>query len=98
MQPPDQVGVGRVAPQVAGERGEELRRELHQARHRLEDKLGSTGDELKSCWQSWDALLAQGDSVAPGERRRVLEQMLGVVHRRRYLDHLISEIATTLAE
>lgn len=82
----------------SGDHSPELRSGLHQARQRLEEKINALAEELQSCWQAWDALLAQPETAAPGERRRLLELMLGVVHRRRYLDHLISEIATTLAE
>ena len=83
-----------------GERDERLRHELQEAKSRLEAKLHAVSDELKSCWKAWDELLARGstpsaevpalagdlaEEAAIAERRRVLEQMLDVLKRRRYL-------------
>jgi molecular chaperone HscB len=82
----------------SGDRNEARRAGLQQARQRLEDKLQSVNGELQSSWKLWDDLLAQGDAAVAGERRRQLERMLAIVQRRRYLDHLIREIVTTLAE
>jgi molecular chaperone HscB len=85
-----------------GERDAALRLELQQSKAKLEAKLQAVGAELQSCWNTWDQLLERDEqwpeTAAPGERRRVLEQMLGVLHRRRYLDHLIRETTATLGE
>ena len=79
-----------------GDHSDELRGQLHQAREHLEEKLQAVRGELKSSWLAWDGMQTSGDEA--DERRRVLEQMMGIVHRRRYLDHLIHEIATAIAE
>ena len=78
-----------------------VRPALQQAKQQLETKLDAAGSELQACWDTWDGLMARCQrerNVSSEERSRVLQQMLGVLYRRRYLDHLIREIQTALAE
>ncbi len=69
-----------------------LRSELEQARHGFEQQRDAATAELQSCWNEWDALMSRE------ERRRVLDRMLGVLNRRRYIEHLLEELSAAVAE
>ncbi|MFB3815464.1 MAG: Fe-S protein assembly co-chaperone HscB [Terriglobales bacterium] len=78
-----------------------LHRELEEARENFQQKLDAATAELRDCWREWDALITraeQGESVAGDERRRALDHMVGVLNRRRYIDHLLREISAALVE
>lgn len=78
-----------------------VRSEIDRAKKSFEQKLDSINSELKRCWDEWDALIARnesGEGTTPQERSRVLEAMVAVLNRRRYVDHLVREIATALQE
>jgi molecular chaperone HscB len=87
-------------PDQGGDHDRGLHRELEEAQRNFEQKLEAIGSELKRCWDEWDALMAReigGEAVAHEERRRLLHNMVNILHRRRYVDHLVREIATALA-
>jgi molecular chaperone HscB len=78
-----------------------LRGELEAACQSFADKREGIAVELKSCWKLWDALIAHEAACEPvsrEERRRVLDQMLDVLNRRRYIDNLLGEISAALSE
>jgi molecular chaperone HscB len=81
----------------AGDSDHAMRREAEEAKKNFEQKLDEIDRELKRWWDRWDALMAT-PAVAPEERRRVLSGMAAVLHRRRYVAHLVQDIATALNE
>jgi molecular chaperone HscB len=80
-----------------------LRQELELARKALKAKMEALAGELQACWQQWDSIIVRetaGEAAAddPDLRRRILEQIVDVLNRRRYLDNLVREISTALSE
>lgn len=75
-------------------------REIEQAQHKFENRLQSMRDEFYGLWNEWDALIdhTRQDSVTAEERRALCTKMLGLLNRRRYVKHLVGEIAEALAE
>jgi molecular chaperone HscB len=75
------------------------RNELETARRSLQSKLEATTVELKACWRAWDALITRevaAEDVPREERRRLLNRMLEILNRRRYVNNLVEEISAVL--
>jgi len=79
-----------------GERDPELLRQLESTRGQLRAKHEALMDELKRCWDEWDALLERD----PGrtERRAMCEKMLAVLNRRSYIRNLVRDVTEVLDE
>ncbi len=77
------------------ERTEAARRELEQARQRLEAKYEALLAELRGYWNDWDALLARADA-SPAERRGVCGNMLDLLNRRTYIGNLVRDVSEAL--
>jgi molecular chaperone HscB len=78
-----------------------LRRELESASGNFATKLHTLAGELKGGWQEWDAIVdseSAGESVPPPARRRILDRLADVLHRRRYFANIIDEISAALNE
>ncbi len=90
------------ANQKLGEHDLVLVLELQQSKVNLEHKLGAIDAELKALWNEWDALIAtaEGGAATPAQpvRRAVLDNMVSVLNRRRYVQNLTREIAAVLSE
>jgi molecular chaperone HscB len=77
-----------------------LIRELEQSQHKFENKLDAMQDELHALWNEWDALIDRSES---GEdigavRKAVCTKMLELLNRRRYVQHVVRDIADALED
>lgn len=78
--------------------------ELEAAKQNFERKLVAIDAELRARWSEWDALnphllASRADVGHPSpERRAVLDRMVDVLNRRRYVQNLVREMAAVLAE
>jgi len=75
------------------------RKELEAARQGFQGKLDGITGELKHCWRDWDALIAReinGEESPHEERRRLLNAMLEILTRRRYVSNLVGEVSAVL--
>lgn len=73
-----------------GEADEQLAAELRAHKQNFERKLAALGDELKTYWDEWDALIerdGQGE-----ERTRVRDQMVDLLNRRNYVRNLVRDV------
>ena len=89
------------ASRKAGKEDSALRRELESASKGFAAKLTALSGDLKNGWQEWDTLIdgeSAGNSPRPEARRRVLNRLAEVLHRRRYIANLMDEISTTLSD
>jgi molecular chaperone HscB len=74
-----------------------LTRELQQAQHDFEHKLGAIKQELHALWDEWDALIS-GEVASADDQRALCTRMLNLLNRRRYVQHLVNEIGEALNE
>lgn len=84
-----------------GEEDYALTCEIQQAQTKLKHKLESVTEDLHSLWNRWDALIDRGESGEPAtsdERRALCDQMLALLNRRRYVQHLVRDISDALGE
>ncbi len=77
-----------------------LVREIEQAQHSFEHKLQAIREELHALWNEWDALIDSSEQAdgSSGKRSALCTRMLELLNRRRYVKHLVGEIAEALAE
>ncbi len=75
-----------------GEDNLQLKRELKEARARLEAKFEHLTAELHGYWNEWDALFAGASPTADVRRRTVLDKMLDLLNRRTYIRNLVRDV------
>ena len=76
-----------------------LKPEIESARHQLEAKLNGCMTELQKLWTAWDRIVdsdLQGEIVEDAARARVLEGMVALLNRRRYLANSLQEVEAAL--
>jgi molecular chaperone HscB len=81
-----------------GEYDKNLAHDLEQTRSHLEAKYNDQMEELKGYWNEWDQMqdqLATGSEV-DGKRKRILDEMLGVLNRRTYIRNLVHDVNEVL--
>jgi len=84
-----------------GEVDASLQRDLEEKKQDFESRLDLLGDELKTYWSAWDALIdreqqAESVSVTKTERAKVRDQMVGLLNRRTYIRNLVCEVNEVL--
>lgn len=75
------------------------REAIEKAQADFESKLNTCRSELRQCWEEWDQLIERaerGEEVGEHESHPLLEKMAGVLRRRKYIHHLLGEIADAL--
>jgi molecular chaperone HscB len=78
----------------AGERDPTLNAELQNTKRRLEQKHEVLMEELKECWNEWDAMIDRG---GPDEERTILrDRMVDVLNRRSYIRNLVRDVNEVL--
>lgn len=81
-----------------GEYDKNLAHDLEQTRAGLESKYNNQMEELKGYWNEWDQMedrLAAGEDV-DAERKKILDEMLGLLNRRTYIRNLVREVNEVL--
>lgn len=81
-----------------GEYDKNLAHDLEQTRRHLEAKYNNQMEELKGYWDEWDQMqdrLAAGDDVG-AKRKKILDEMLGLLNRRTYIRNLVRDVNEVL--
>jgi molecular chaperone HscB len=81
-----------------GEYDKNLSRDLEQTRSRLEEKYAHQMEELKGYWEEWDRMedrLLAGEDVN-AEKKKILDEMLGLLNRRTYIRNLVRDVNEVL--
>jgi molecular chaperone HscB len=81
------------AQKKLGEDDPALLEELGKARMSLEEKSNSLMTELQTYWKDWDRAV---DSGTEDERRKIRDQMLGLINRRSYIRNLVRDVNEAL--
>jgi len=77
-----------------GERDPTLSGELQNTKRHLEQKHAALMDELKECWNEWDAMIDRGGQ---DEDRTILcDRMVDVLNRRSYIRNLVRDVNEVL--
>jgi molecular chaperone HscB len=82
-----------------GEDEPELIAEIGKHKVTLEAKHEALLEELRTHWKEWDALVAgsaNGRTVSPEERARIIGRMVGVLNRRNYIRNLVRDVNAAL--
>jgi molecular chaperone HscB len=88
-----QLEEARVSKQT-GERDPALSGELQNTKRHLEQKHAALMDELKECWNEWDAMIDRGGQ---DEDRTILcDRMVDVLNRRSYIRNLVRDVNEVL--
>jgi molecular chaperone HscB len=83
-----------------GEHDAALSQQLESARQQLEARLSALMDDLKCCWNEWDALITRaetGQLILEGDRAPILRRMVDVLNRRMYVKNLVRDVNEVLA-
>jgi molecular chaperone HscB len=88
----------RANKKLGGDEDYALVRELEQAQHNFEHKLDALQNELRALWNEWDALMDRAEAAGTEERLGLCMKIFELLNRRRYVQHLVSEIGDALAE
>jgi molecular chaperone HscB len=76
------------------ERDLALSGELQNTKRHLEQKHAALMDELKECWNEWDAMIDRGGQ---DEDRTILrDRMVDVLNRRSYIRNLVRDVNEVL--
>jgi molecular chaperone HscB len=84
----------------AGEEDPYLVQDLKSAKEGLESRLEGLLQELKSCWDEWDAMISRaqaGEQIPAEERRRRRDKMVDLLNRRSYIKNLVRDVTAALA-
>ena len=77
-----------------GEHDPALSGELQNTKRHLEQKHEALMDELKECWNEWDAMIDRGGQ---DEERTILrDRMVDVLNRRSYIRNLVRDVNEVL--
>ncbi len=87
------------ANRKAGEVDASLQQELEARKRDYEGRLETLGNELKTYWSAWDALIERqerGESVPQQERAAARDPMVGLLNRHSYIRNLVRDVNEVL--
>jgi len=82
-----------------GEPDRSLELELRDTKKQLQAKYEAMMQELRAAWNDWDALVDRaqdGGNILEDDRLAARDQLLDVLNRRKYLQHLLRDVDDVL--